>query len=95
MTVEPSGPAELAETAEAFNHLTGQIRTMLAAEREMVSELTHRLRTPLTRLRIDLDRVNDPELAIELHRGVDALTNEVNGLIAQARRTVDPPGPST
>jgi signal transduction histidine kinase len=93
VVVEPSGPDELVETADAFNRLSGQVRTMLAAEREMVSELTHRLRTPLTRLRIDLDQVNDTELATELHRDVDALTAEVNDLIAQARRAADPPAP--
>ncbi len=91
--VVPSGPPELVDTGEAFNTLTGRIQAMLAAEREMVSELTHRLRTPLTRLRIDLDRVADPEVATELHRSVDALTAEVNDLIDQARRAAHPPTP--
>lgn len=93
VTVEPSGPAELVDTAEAFNQLTGQVRGMLAAEREMVGELAHRLRTPLTRLRIDLDRVADDNLAADLHADVDALRDEVDDLIAQARRTADPPRP--
>lgn len=93
VAVEPSGPAELVDTGEAFNTLTDRIQAMLGAEREMVSELTHRLRTPLTRLRIDLDRVADPEVAAELHRSVDALTYEVNDLIDQARRAAHPPAP--
>ncbi|MDH4077050.1 MAG: HAMP domain-containing protein [Acidimicrobiia bacterium] len=91
--VEPSGPAELVDTADAFNRLTGQVQGMLAAEREMVGELTHRLRTPLTRLRIDLDRVADEGLAADLHADVDALRDEIDDLIAQARRTADPPRP--
>ena len=93
VTVEPSGPAELVDTAEAFNRLTGQVQRMLAAEREMVGELAHRLRTPLTRLRIDLDRVADDDLAADLHADVDALRDEIDDLIAQARRTADPPRP--
>jgi signal transduction histidine kinase len=92
-TVEPAGPTEVIETAVAFNQLTRQIRSMLVAERELMSELTHRLRTPLTRLRLDLDRVDDPELMAQLHRGVEAVTDEVNGLIARARRAADPPQP--
>jgi signal transduction histidine kinase len=32
-------------------------------------------------------------VAAELHRGVDALTTEVNDLIAQARRAAEPPRP--
>jgi len=93
VAVEPSGPTELVDTADAFNRLTGQVRGMLAAEREMVGELTHRLRTPLTRLRIDLDRVADDALAADLHADVDALRDEIDDLIAQARRTADPPRP--
>lgn len=93
VTLEPSGPRELADTAQAFNRLTGQVRGMLAAEREMVGELAHRLRTPLTRLRIDLDRVADDGLAADLHADVDALRDEIDDLIAQARRTADPPRP--
>lgn len=93
VAVEPSGPTELVDTADAFNRLTGQVRGMLAAEREMVGELTHRLRTPLTRLRIDLDRVADEGLAADLHADVDALRDEIDDLIAQARRTADPPRP--
>ncbi|MEZ5408569.1 MAG: HAMP domain-containing protein [Acidimicrobiales bacterium] len=93
VTVAPSGPPELVDTAEAFNQLTGQVRAMLAAEREMVGELAHRLRTPLTRLRIDLDRVADDGLAADLHADVDALRDEIDDLIAQARRTADPPRP--
>lgn len=89
--VEPDGPAELVATAGAFNLLAERVSRMLEDEREMVSQLTHRLRTPLTRLRIDLDRVEDVELRSRLSAGVDALTDEVNQVIAQARRKVDPP----
>lgn len=89
--VEPEGPPELQTTAGAFNSLVGRVHTMVEEERAMVSELTHRLRTPLTRLRVDLDRIEDTELAAKLHQAVDALTTEVNDLIARARHTVTPP----
>lgn len=89
--VEREGPPELAATAEAFNTLAGQVDRMLDDEREMVSELTHRLRTPLTRLRIGLDQIADTELAAKLQLDVQALTAEVNEVIARARRKADPP----
>ena len=89
--VEPSGPPELVATARAFNTLVGRVETMLADERAMVAELTHRLRTPLTRLRIGLDQVEDPQVAGQLHADIDALAAEVDGLISQARHNLDPP----
>ena len=45
--VEPSGPDELVDLAAAVNNLGGQVSTMLSREREMVADLSHRLRTPL------------------------------------------------
>jgi signal transduction histidine kinase len=89
--VEPDGPPELAATAGAFNTLAGQVSRMVEEEREMVSELTHRLRTPLTRLRVGLDQLEDEELAAKLQQDVTALTREVNDVIARARRKANPP----
>lgn len=89
--VEPSGPPELATTAAAFNILVDRVHKMVDDERAMVAELTHRLRTPLTRLRVGLDQVADPRVADQLHHDVNALTAEVNDLISRARHNIDPP----
>ena len=90
--VDPSGPPELATTAEAFNSLVERVEKMVADEREMIAELTHRLRTPLTRLRVGLDQVPDQRVAAKLHGEVELLTAEVNDLIMRARQRVEPPG---
>ncbi len=89
--VEPTGPAELATTAGAFNTLVQRVEKMIDDEREMVAELTHRLRTPLTRLRVGMDQVEDQRVASKLHDDIDMLTAEVNDLISQARHRVEPP----
>ena len=83
--VQPSGPPELAALGGAFNHLGAQVVGMLERERELVAELSHRLRTPLTRLRMRVDQVDDAELAAGLVGDTDELTAVVNGLIAEAR----------
>lgn len=89
--VEPSGPVELAATAGAFNTLVERVEKMVADEREMVAELTHRLRTPLTRLRVGLDQVVDETVAAKLHDDLDLLATEVDDLISRARQRVEPP----
>lgn len=91
--VEPSGPTELVTTASAFNTLVGRVKKMVDDERTMVAELTHRLRTPLTRLRVGLDQIRDPRVADKLHDDINALTAEVNDLISRARHNLDPPRP--
>ncbi|WP_202862978.1 HAMP domain-containing protein [Ornithinimicrobium murale] len=46
--VRPSGPGEVRAIGGALNHLATRIGELLAAERESVADLSHRLRTPLT-----------------------------------------------
>lgn len=83
--VEPRGPDELMELASAFNNLGGQVSSMLAREREMVADLSHRLRTPLTKLRLRIDHVRDPDLAADLRSDVDDITSVVTNVIREAR----------
>jgi signal transduction histidine kinase len=53
-----------------------------------VADLAHRLRTPLTALRLDVDAVADPAEQARLTDGVDSLTRQVDELIRTARRPV-------
>ena len=87
-TVEPEGPEELVELGGAFNDLGAQVSSMLERERELVAELSHRLRTPLTKLRMRLDQVDDHEVAAALRADVDDVTGVVNDLIHEARGTL-------
>lgn len=87
--VEPSGPPEIVEVANAQNRLAARIVSLLAAEREAAADLSHRLRTPITALRLEADSLRDPDEAARIAGGVDALTRAVNQVIADARRTDD------
>lgn len=84
-SVTPSGPPDVAQVGEAFNQLVGRVRRLLAAERELVADLSHRLRTPLTALRLDAEGVDGEEQAARLAADVDALERAVDDLIQEAR----------
>ncbi|MER7889348.1 HAMP domain-containing sensor histidine kinase [Micromonospora sp. NPDC094482] len=83
--VTPSGPAELREVAGALNHLASRIQVLLVQEREQVADLSHRLRTPLTALRLEAESLRDPDDAARLTAAVDGVERAVTGLIQQAR----------
>ncbi|MFN0026007.1 MAG: ATP-binding protein [Acidimicrobiales bacterium] len=85
--VVPSGPPELLEVGHAQNRLAARIVMLLAQEREAVADLSHRLRTPITALRLDADTLQDPEESARIAAGVDSLTRTVTTIIAEARRT--------
>jgi signal transduction histidine kinase len=83
---EPADPAEVRRIAEALNGLADRIAELLQAEREAAADLSHRLRTPLTALRLDAEGLRDPEEAERLLAGVDGVERMVSHVIASARR---------
>ncbi|NQV06093.1 HAMP domain-containing histidine kinase [bacterium] len=90
--VEPDGPLEVAALGRAFNDLTDRLDDLMAAERESVADLSHRLRTPLTSLRLQAERVAGREASERLLEDIDRLGRQVDGLITEARRGT-PAGP--
>jgi signal transduction histidine kinase len=76
--VAERGPREVTALATALNQLAARVEKLLAAERDAVADLAHRLRTPVTALRLDADSISDTEVA-----------DLVRGHVAQLERTVD------
>ena len=85
---EPEGAPETRALATALNRLGGRIEELLVAERAAVGDLSHRLRTPVTALRIDVERVADPALAERLRQHVGVLQRSVDAIVKDARRPV-------
>jgi signal transduction histidine kinase len=83
--VEPSGPDEIADVGEAFNFLARRLADLLDAERESVADLSHRLRTPLAALRLQVELVGDRDDYAGLTEDLDRLEAAVNLLIEEAR----------
>lgn len=86
--VEPDGPEEVREVGTAINMLAGRIGELLVTERESVADLSHRLRTPIAALRLDVDALPAGVDRERLSEAVDELTRQVDGLIHEARRPV-------
>jgi signal transduction histidine kinase len=84
--VTPSGPRELAEAGLAFNAMAERVVALLANERELVADLSHRLRTPLTALRLDAETLDEGRAAERIRRAIGNLELEVDQLIRAARK---------
>lgn len=57
----------------------------LDAEREAAADLSHRLRTPLTALRLDTDALPPGPVADRMRQAVEALDAEIDAIILSAR----------
>ncbi|GGK72030.1 two-component sensor histidine kinase [Planomonospora parontospora subsp. parontospora] len=82
----PGGPPEVRAVGLALNHLAERITGLLAEERENAADLSHRLRTPLTGLRLEAESLSDPDEAARVEARVDALERAVTAVIEEARR---------
>lgn len=90
-TIEPvatvSGPREVQELAGAVDRLVARIQLLLSRERESVADLSHRLRTPVTALRLRVEAVEDADLRDRLGGDLDALQATVDEIVREARRS--------
>ena len=80
------GPSEVRRVSAALNRLAGRIDDLLAAERETVADLSHRLRTPLTAVRLDVEGLPASERTEELESHLDHLERTLTAVIRAARR---------
>jgi signal transduction histidine kinase len=81
-----AGPPEVRRASAGLNRLAVRIGELLAHERETVADLSHRLRTPLTALRIDTESLRDGAEMERLLADVSAVERTVSGIIYEARR---------
>ncbi|MEV4680136.1 sensor histidine kinase [Streptomyces kurssanovii] len=83
--VPEEGPPELRSAAVAFNSMADQVVQLLANERELAADLSHRLRTPLTVLRLNAASLGESAAAEQTRAAVAQLEREVDTIIRTAR----------
>jgi signal transduction histidine kinase len=90
--VKPIGPRELRDAANAFNTMADDLRSLLDKERELAADLSHRLRTPLTALRLDAEAMPPGPIAERMRQACDLLDEELEAIITGARLGVEARG---
>ncbi|MEN2672652.1 ATP-binding protein [Herbaspirillum huttiense] len=61
-----TGPTEIRQAAHAFNAMQARIRRQIQHRTHMLAAITHDLQTPLTRMRLRLEKVTDAPLQQKL-----------------------------
>ncbi|MFL1382131.1 MULTISPECIES: sensor histidine kinase [unclassified Nocardiopsis] len=82
--VRVHGPRDLVVLGNSINTIGEHVQELLAKEREMVADVSHRLRTPLTALRLDAELLPGAE-GERIREAVNALERDVDEIIRNAR----------
>ncbi len=95
--IPESGPTEVTQTARAFNEMQLRIKRLLSDRSAMLAAVSHDLRTPITRLRLRVELLDDTEQQQKMVADIVEMEEMVNSTlaffrddaIAEARRPID------
>lgn len=83
--IEATRTAETAALASALAGIADRIEQARTSERQLLADLSHRLRTPLTALALDAGALGDGAAAHRVRRAIEALDTDVDFLIRADR----------
>ena len=82
-----TGASEIRQASAAFNAMQARIRQYISQRTQMLAAITHDLQTPLTRMRLRLEKVNDKDLQQRLVEDLSAMQAMVREGLELARST--------
>lgn len=80
-----TGPTEVRRAAMAFNLMQQRLLEFLANRLRMLTAISHDLKTPVTRLRLRAEMLDDATLRDDIHRDLDEMDAMLNGTLAYMR----------
>ena len=83
------GPAEIREASEAFNEMQGRIRRFVEDRTQMIAAIAHDLGTPIARMRLRTEYVEDEEQYEKMLADLDDMEKMVFSTLAFAREDAD------
>jgi signal transduction histidine kinase len=88
--LQETGAREVRRAARAFNEMQGRIRRLLEDRMQMVAAISHDLRTPITRLKLRAEFVDDTEQREKMLRDLDEMQAMIKETLALAREDANP-----
>lgn len=72
---------DLSKLSEVLNRMLSELEDMVQGVKSVSDNIAHDLRTPITRLRGDIEQLDDPENKLKLLQEVDNILSIFNGLL--------------
>lgn len=80
--IPETGPRQLRLVVRTINAMQAQIQKFIADRTTMLAAISHDLRTPLTRIRLRGEFIEDPEQQAKLFRDVDEMQAMIDGALS-------------
>jgi len=84
-----TGPEEIQQVARALNRMRDRILGLLSDRTRMLSAIGHDLRTPITRLRLRAEFVEDERTRLDILKDLDRMNRMVNAALTYLRDGLD------
>jgi signal transduction histidine kinase len=85
--VEESGTLELRRTARAFNDMQARIQRFVDDRERLFASISHDLKTPITRLKLRTELLDDDAMRADFHEDLDELDVMVKGALQTVKDT--------
>ncbi len=80
-----TGPREVREAAQSFNHMQEHIQRFVEERMQLVAAISHDLRTPLTRLRLRVESLPDEQQKQKALSDIDDMSTMIQSTLAFIR----------
>ena len=84
----PSGASEIRKASYEFDRMVKRINRHLNQRSEMLSGISHDLRTPLTRLKLQIEMLNQKEISEKITKDIDEMEKMLNDYLQFAKTQV-------
>jgi signal transduction histidine kinase len=85
--VEETGTRELRRTARAFNDMQARIQRFVDDRERLFASISHDLKTPITRLKLRTELLDDDAMRADFHEDLDELDVMVKGALQTVKDT--------
>ncbi len=89
--IQSAGASEIRQTANAFNQMRKRIKRFLKQRTDMLAGVSHDLRTPLTRMKLQLSLLKDEKAKKELELDINEMTAMLDSYVSFVRSEAPEP----
>lgn len=86
------GPKEMRQAAATFNAMQQQLIDLMGERTQLLAAVSHDLRTPLTRMRIRVESINDARLREKLIANIGQMEELIRSLLGSVSEGTKPDG---